>query len=274
MKRYVPREKIAGSCLYCGGAFLGWKQRKYCCNKCYQLASNRRDGSVSLAEYRLSVKSSRNNFVCEHCGKPSHRALGGAAIKLGKKNRFCSKACQFGWRAVHRPASPKFTRVHENTCERCGKVWIARRRKKLCGCEPYAKPRPPTPSVCAGCGCGFTAIRHRRKFCSKRCLKAYYKRIPESREKHGISGRRWAALRLKAIERDEYRCWICGVTTEPSADPNDDLYPNADHVIPFSAGGPTELDNLRCACRACNMRKAASMPIYRKQAALFDGATA
>jgi hypothetical protein len=47
------------------------------------------------------------------------------------------------------------------------------------------------------------------------------------------------------------RCQECG----------DDLLPgwHCDHVVPFFAGGPTDLSNVQALCQACNLRKGKSM---------------
>jgi 5-methylcytosine-specific restriction endonuclease McrA len=63
-------------------------------------------------------------------------------------------------------------------------------------------------------------------------------------------------LSLRAIHRRDCGiCYICGKLTLFSVDPNHDDYPNRDHVIPLSRGGRHSLDNLRTACRACNLSK-------------------
>lgn len=57
-------------------------------------------------------------------------------------------------------------------------------------------------------------------------------------------------LRTQVFERDEYRCVDCGT--------HKDL--TIDHVIPESAGGPTEFDNLATRCRSCNSSKGTKVP--------------
>jgi len=52
-------------------------------------------------------------------------------------------------------------------------------------------------------------------------------------------------LRWEVFKRDGFKCVDCGT--------QDDL--SADHVIPFSRGGPTTLENLKTRCRTCNSRK-------------------
>ena len=70
---------------------------------------------------------------------------------------------------------------------------------------------------------------------------------PGSRHHAALDRRRWATVRLQVLDRDNYRCQLCG------------SYGNeTDHVVSLSRGGsPYDLSNLRCACRSCNIRLAA-----------------
>jgi hypothetical protein len=56
-----------------------------------------------------------------------------------------------------------------------------------------------------------------------------------------------ADLRRAVFERDAYRCRRCGGWENLCAD----------HVIPFSKGGPTTLENLQALCGKCNSSKGA-----------------
>lgn len=55
-------------------------------------------------------------------------------------------------------------------------------------------------------------------------------------------------LRKQVINRDKWQCRYCGTILE-----NRDIH--IDHVIPYSLGGLTELDNLVVACPDCNLKK-------------------
>jgi hypothetical protein len=48
-------------------------------------------------------------------------------------------------------------------------------------------------------------------------------------------------IRLKVLERDRYICYWCGQPGE-----------TMDHVVPWSKGGRTTMDNCICACQECN----------------------
>ena len=56
-----------------------------------------------------------------------------------------------------------------------------------------------------------------------------------------------ANLRHQIFERDGFKCTACGSTENLAAD----------HVIPFSKGGPTVIENLATLCRSCNSKKGA-----------------
>lgn len=54
-------------------------------------------------------------------------------------------------------------------------------------------------------------------------------------------------LRYQVLNRDR-RCLLCGAT-------KDDTKLHVDHIVPWSQGGPTELDNLQTLCVRCNVGK-------------------
>ena len=58
-------------------------------------------------------------------------------------------------------------------------------------------------------------------------------------------------IRLKVLDRDTYRCVFCGKS--PATDVGTKLH--IDHIIPFSKGGKTALDNLQTLCYECNLGK-------------------
>jgi hypothetical protein len=60
-------------------------------------------------------------------------------------------------------------------------------------------------------------------------------------------------LRFTVLRRDRFQCVQCGAA--PNKDPRVRLH--VDHVIPWSRGGDTRLDNLRTLCEGCNLGKGA-----------------
>lgn len=58
-------------------------------------------------------------------------------------------------------------------------------------------------------------------------------------------------LRYKVFRRDNFRCCICG--NSPAKDSAIELH--ADHIIPWSKGGETVMENLQTLCSKCNLGK-------------------
>jgi hypothetical protein len=58
-----------------------------------------------------------------------------------------------------------------------------------------------------------------------------------------------AGLRLKVLQRDGFRCVLCG--RSPAIERGVVLH--LDHVTPFADGGETTFDNLRTLCQTCNL---------------------
>ena len=58
-------------------------------------------------------------------------------------------------------------------------------------------------------------------------------------------------LRFKVMHRDNFKCCICG--NSPAKDPAIELH--IDHIIPWSKGGETVMENLQTLCSKCNLGK-------------------
>ena len=65
-----------------------------------------------------------------------------------------------------------------------------------------------------------------------------------------------ASLRYQVLQKDRFRCQICGATKE------DGVKLHVDHILPISKGGKTELNNLRTLCDRCNLGKGDSYNPY------------
>jgi len=58
-------------------------------------------------------------------------------------------------------------------------------------------------------------------------------------------------MRFKILKRDNFKCCACG--SSPAKDPSVELH--VDHIIPWSKGGETIIDNLQTLCSKCNLGK-------------------
>ena len=61
-------------------------------------------------------------------------------------------------------------------------------------------------------------------------------------------------LRYTVLKRDHFKCCACGAS--PAKDSSVELH--IDHIISFSKGGETTLDNLQTLCSKCNIGKSDS----------------
>lgn len=58
-------------------------------------------------------------------------------------------------------------------------------------------------------------------------------------------------LRFKVFQRDKFKCCLCGAS--PAKDSSVELH--IDHIIPWSKGGETVIENLQTLCNKCNLGK-------------------
>ena len=64
-------------------------------------------------------------------------------------------------------------------------------------------------------------------------------------------GKMTPSLRYAVMQRDGFRCVLCGASAQDGAKLH------VDHVLPVSKGGKTEISNLRTLCDRCNLGKGA-----------------
>ena len=69
--------------------------------------------------------------------------------------------------------------------------------------------------------------------------------------KHKTSPTPSLSLRYQVLNRDKFKCVKCG--RSPANDPSIELH--IDHIVPYSKGGETILDNLQTLCQHCNLGK-------------------
>ena len=109
---------------------------------------------------------------------------------------------------------------YEMECLDCGHKYLAN------GCDIWLRKCP---------ACGITNKRQRNST------------INIKRNTRAISDK----LRYKVLKRDNFKCCACGAS--PAKDPSVELH--IDHIIPWSKGGESTLENLQTLCSKCNIGK-------------------
>lgn len=111
---------------------------------------------------------------------------------------------------------------------------------------------------CAICGTLFYPGK-RKTYCSDACSRKSVNRYyTERKRKKGLAARTNESKYISVeslFRRDGGVCQICGEPCDITAEPNADLYPSVDHIIPLAHGGLDRLDNVRLAHRICNSRR-------------------
>lgn len=93
--------------------------------------------------------------------------------------------------------------------------------------------------ACTSCGKEFIINKNADKICSA-CREVY------NQDGKIISAR----LRFEVFKRDNFTCQYCGRNVK-----DDKIKLHCDHVLPFSKGGLTTLENLTTSCSDCNLGK-------------------
>lgn len=183
------------------------------------------------------------------------------------RHRFCSDKCRYA-------AKDKARGI---PCAACGEqmMWQGKlvagvSMHQSCKAEMHAKLHNAT-TYKNGCRCDAckSAVSAR--------MRAYADSV---REKHGAHpttllrrkfreengywrnqrGSDWIAskLRLEIYERDGWECYLCSLPIDRESHWNDNFAPSLDHLVPRSAGGSHNAENLKTAHRVCNSLKGAT----------------
>lgn len=123
---------------------------------------------------------------------------------------------------------------------------IMARRREL---NPYIPREPSYPFICGVCGETGISKNGPRKFCSPLCYSKARDGQRPLRKHH----------RQKILNRDGWRCYLCGKDIDRTRAYPHPLSGTVDHVLPVSAKGSDHPDNLRAAHWRCNRRKGADL---------------
>lgn len=257
-------------CAGCGKRFLqNAPQQTHCNRKCYN---------------KHFVTSCAN---CRVCGKTFNYSY------TKQSGEFCSKSCAISARFADRRNLEELTlgvsyAVFVYKCDNCNvritsdKFRMKRFCSEICAKSFYAETGAvirrsrwsPKIYLCVNCHSPFATqygrgVSKRNKFCSKKCCVDYHRRINRVKDRLLNKAKHRATYKkrlnaafieqidpLMVLERDNWRCQICGCETPWHLRGSyDDAAPEIDHIVPLSKGGEHSYLNVQCACRRCNLLK-------------------
>lgn len=154
----------------------------------------------------------------------------------------------------------------DRTCTLCGKTFspavynqkrcspkCTRRAARLrAGARKRGGPVPKSVP-CAICGAEFPMISTRQRYCSRRC---------RMRAKDQYRRYRAESKRNTVYERDENVCQLCLMPVDTSIPYPHPLAATLDHIVPVTAGGTHDIDNLQLAHMACNASKGGASRLH------------
>jgi hypothetical protein len=166
----------------------------------------------------------------------------------------------------------------EPVCDACRLAWTEYFRARRLGLLP-----PIVPTGCATCGQVFTPSRRDASFCSQQCRDKTPPRVCRfcgvefvrvvsfpvcadcsdiaRRERYRRKNRKRRAGRAgdytlaEIAERDGWRCHLCCKAVSSKYNGMHPKGPTIDHLVPVSAGGVDERENVALAHRDCNVRR-------------------
>lgn len=234
---------IDGTCALCGAPFTTKvPTRKFCGPRCSRAVEKAKERGREPI-----VPTTR--FDCRQCGRACVPGENGVT-KTAKT--FCSVACKKRWHRARESAPPARPRLTE-------RQKLARRKIRKA-----AKGRGPGRVVwasgrCSHCGDTYTAMVTGRmpSTCSHRCLRSQSKQRRRALKSAAFVEN---VSRLQVMERDGWRCQLCGdIILRDKVAPHPKSA-TLDHILPLSKGGTHEPANVQAAHFLCNSLKGDRLP--------------
>lgn len=195
-------------CPICNRDFTGPKMRIYCSRECYLKAPRQEAWNKGMKGVKANKPKNGTDKICKHCGKTFYTpACYPDAV-------YCSHECY--------------------SLDR----WNGS-RKETRNCIICKKP--------------FTVTKAQVKVtCSNACNKKHKRNSHLGEKSHLWRGGKtapyhteWRVFRAMALERDDYKCVICGSTDRIQVH----------HKIPYRYSKSHNLNNLITLCRSCHSRE-------------------
>lgn len=248
--------------------------RRLICTQCGgPFTKIRRDGRIPrICDTCHEERATRPRRVyrkqCTQCGKGFVSLVHWAS----KCSAFCKKAAYKARdpeRALRQQVDQKKRAMARDPYKR--RVLINRVRRLLviirgmrAKSERLAEIRMLAALPCDTCGkpVGTSSRGQKRKYCCKECRDngSVTKAIRRTASLAYLHARVASTIQrfdpIEVLERDGWRCQICGVSTPRSRrGTNHFNAPEVDHVIPISKNGAHSMANVQCACKRCNRLK-------------------
>lgn len=101
--------------------------------------------------------------------------------------------------------------------------------------------------------------RHNGGSAKKRVEATLRQRLSRKNRDEGVTGEARTSIPRPfvrhVLERDGYKCVFCGTQSDEKKEAGKKPVLSVDHLVPITRGGSASVDNLACACRACNNEK-------------------
>lgn len=266
-----------GRCLWCGaetGFFKNGKAKKWCSDYCCTSASSfRTTGRIAPVPSERPERSS----YCRGCGKELQKPK-----RQGNPRIWCSSSCRVRFYRLENPeyrercaqSAKRRAAVEERRkpprprCKNCGKEMARKTTSQYCSAPPCraesARNRRAMAPNCSKDGCDRAQVA--KGLCVTHYARRWKKKNPERYRDGRARNNHLRRARMKnafveavgfqyVLERDAWKCGICGKSIPKNATFPDPLSPSLDHIVPLALGGKHEKKNVQAAHLRCNSRK-------------------
>lgn len=286
----MTSKSITKKCELCNKEFqIEYKDKKFCSVECYRL--HQKSGNYKIDKLKTGIM-----IPCKNCSKdfyvPKKRSE-------TQSNHYCSRECYLKY--IH---NNMLTKVHIRKsgiifviCSKCGKekeltptgVSNIKKGQELFYCNDKCRSKRDDVLICKVCSCkfcsiqyrksnnkkGFIIVRPKRNTCSSKCLKEFYRKDQDRKDKiskafsgsnhpNYVNGASYNERIRKTDIKENFgkrdkkevfkkfnnKCFKCGSLKNLCID----------HHLPFSRGGLLTFSNCVILCKSCNSRKNAKMP--------------
>lgn len=231
-------------CIICGTSFVGGKETQTCSRRCAGEIVRRRTVLLAKCGFCGSEFRPRSNLYRSYCSR-----LCAARNRAKQQNAESAErvAMQNGMKLLKR-ALRQFRRGMSDLINKSRRRRFQQERRR---------------GVCETCSVSFD----RNTAAQKTCLECRANRLRAEKKSHKMKRKDllkasmtvWEKSKLstRAIWKRDPNCYLCGCETVIGSkhEATNESYANADHVVPLSRGGKHCVENLKIACRKCNLAK-------------------